>query len=305
MRNIRLLAVVSIAVVSLVGSLLGQQAATPLSGTQAGTWRPAILSDNGMVASGHPLASETGVQMLRAGGNAIDAALASWAVQGLVEPEMTGLGSDMFIMIYLAKTREVKFINASGFAPMRATADFYKSKGGLPSRGILSATVPGAVGGLELAAKNYGTKSLAEILEPAARMAERGFPVTQGLANALSNNRDLLGGVASSKRIWFDGDRPLEMGERVVQKDLAVTLREIGAKGSRAFYEGAIARQLAGYMRSHDGLIDAKDLAMYKAHEDAPHSRQLQGRRCVRMSAELSRVRDAAGAQHPRRVERS
>src|SRR5215213_1965443 len=89
------------------------------------SWRPTLLSDNGMVASGHPLASEAGIRVLRSGGNAMDAALAAWAVQGLVEPEMTGLGADMFILVYSAKTGEVKFINGSGFAPARATQEFY------------------------------------------------------------------------------------------------------------------------------------------------------------------------------------
>src|SRR5688572_23604223 len=103
----------ALAVIALTsgGPVPAQQAATPLSGLQAGTWRPAVLSDNGMVASGHPLASQAGVRILQTGGNAMDAALATWAVQGLVEPEMTGLGGDMFVMVYLAKTREVKFIN--------------------------------------------------------------------------------------------------------------------------------------------------------------------------------------------------
>ena len=95
---------------------------------QTSTWRPVVMSDHGMVASGHPLASEAGLRILKSGGNAVDAAIATWAVQGLVEPMMTGLGSDMFVMIYLAKTGEVKFINGSGFAPMAASIDIYKSQ---------------------------------------------------------------------------------------------------------------------------------------------------------------------------------
>ena len=93
-----------------------------------------MLSDTGMIASGHALASEAGIRVLKSGGNAIDAAVAAWAVQGLTEPEMTGLGGDMFMLIYLAKTGEVKFINGTGVAPMAATVDFYKGKGGLPRR---------------------------------------------------------------------------------------------------------------------------------------------------------------------------
>lgn len=107
----------------------------PFLRAQTSTWRPVVMSDQGMVASGHPLASEAGIRVLKNGGNAIDAAIATWAAQGLVEPMMTGIGSDMFVMIYLAKTNEVKFINATGFAPMAATIDLYKSKGGIPLNG--------------------------------------------------------------------------------------------------------------------------------------------------------------------------
>jgi gamma-glutamyltranspeptidase len=255
------LLVVSVLLLALSASPRAQQNAT---------WRPVVLSDNGMIASGHALASEVGIRVMRSGGNAIDAALAAWAVQGLAEPEMTGLGGDMFILIYLAKTGEVKFINGTGFAPMAATVDFYKSKGGLPSDGPLSVSVPGAVGAVEHAARTYGTRPLAEILAPAAELAERGFPISQSLAGALRSNSEKLAKVSSTKRIWFNGDRPLEMGERVVQKDIAATLREIGANGSAAFYEGAIAQKFAAYMKSTGGLIEAKDLASYKTHEDTP-----------------------------------
>ena len=192
-------------------------------------------------------------------------------MQGLTEPEMTGLGGDMFILVYLAKTGEVKFINGIGFAPMAATVDFYKSKGGMPDDGPLSVSVPGAVGAVELAAKTYGTRPLAEILAPAADLAERGFPISEALAGALAEQSRQAGERALvAKKIWFTGDRPLEMGERVVQTDLAATLREIGAKGSAAFYQGAIAQKFAAYMKSTGGLVDEKDLAAYKALEDTP-----------------------------------
>ena len=104
------------------------------------------------------------MRILKAGGNAVDAAMATWAVQGEVEPGMTGLGADMFVLIYLAKTGEVKFINGTGFAPQAATIDFYNSKGGIPDSGPLSISVPGAVGGAAMALKKYGTKSLGEVL---------------------------------------------------------------------------------------------------------------------------------------------
>ena len=248
----------------LTVSLVSLLTVSPLA--QTSTWRPVVLSDNGMIASGHALASEVGIRVLKSGGNAIDAAVAAWAVQGLTEPEMTGLGGDMFMLIYLAKTGEVKFINGTGVAPMAATVDFYKGKGGLPSDGILSVSVPGAVAGAELAAKTYGSKPLAELMAPAAELAEKGFPITEALASAIRNSGNKFS--PSAKKIWYNGATPLGFGDRVVQKDLANTLREIGAKGSAAFYQGPIADKFAAYMKANGGLIDRNDLAAIRANED-------------------------------------
>jgi gamma-glutamyltranspeptidase/glutathione hydrolase len=248
----------------LTVSLVSLLSVAPIA--QTSTWRPVVLSDHGMIASGHALASEAGLRVLKSGGNAIDAAVAAWAVQGLTEPEMTGIGGDMFMLIYLAKTGEVKFINGTGVAPMAATVDFYKGKGGLPSDGILSVSVPGAVAGAELAAKTYGTRPLSELMAPAVELADQGFPITEALANAIRNSGSKFS--PSAKKIWYDGERPLGFGDRVVQKDLANTLREIGAKGSGAFYQGAIAEKFAAYMKAQGGLIDRNDLASIKANED-------------------------------------
>src|SRR2546423_402761 len=177
---------------------------------QTTPWRPTIVAQHGMVAAGHPLAAEAGLRILKAGGNAIDAALATWAVQGEVEPGMTGLGADMFILIYLAKTGEVKFINASGFAPQAATIDFYKSKGGIPEDGPLSISVPGAVGGAAYAVQTYGTKPLAEVLAPAIEIAEQGFPITAALAQGLASAREKLAKFPSTTKVWFKDGKPLE-----------------------------------------------------------------------------------------------
>ena len=250
--------------VLLTVSLVSLLSVAPLA--QTSTWRPVVLSDNGMIASGHALASEVGIRVLKSGGNAIDAAVAAWAVQGLTEPEMTGIGGDMFMLIYLAKTGEVKFINGTGVAPMAATVDFYKGRGGLPSDGILSVSVPGAVAGAELAAKTYGTKSMAELMAPAVELADKGFPITEALAGAIRGSAKKFS--PSAKAIWYNGDTPKGFGDRVVQKDLANTLREIGAKGSAAFYQGPVAEKFAAYMKAQGGLIDRKDLAGIRANED-------------------------------------
>jgi len=237
---------------------------------QTSTWRPVVMADHGMVASGHPLASEAGLRILRAGGNAVDAAVAAWAVQGLTEPQMTGLGGDAFILIYLAKTREVKFINATGQAAAAASVDFYKSKGGLPEDGPLSVIVPGAVGGIEMALQKYGTRPMGEVLAPAIDIAENGYPVTESLAGSLRRDRDKLAKAPSTRKIWFNGDEPLQMGDRVVQKDYGATLRAIAAKGTADFYKGGVAAKVAGYLESVGGIVKASDLAAYAPHEDAP-----------------------------------
>src|SRR6266511_2601723 len=236
---------------------------------QSGSWRPTVVAQHGMVAAGHPLAAEAGMRILKAGGNAVDAAMATWAVQGEVEPGMTGLGADMFVLVYLAKTGEVRFINATGVAPHAATIDFYKSKGGIPEDGPLSISVPGAVGGAALAVRKYGTKPLAEVLAPAIEIAEQGFPITASLAQGLANGRDKLRKFPSTTRLWFKDGRPLEMGDVLVNQDLARTLRAIAAQGPDAFYRGDIAKKTAAFLQANGGIISADDLAGYQPFEAA------------------------------------
>ena len=237
---------------------------------QTTSWRPTIMAQHGMVAAGHPLAAEAGMRVLKAGGNAIDAAMATWAVQGQVEPGMTGLGADMFILFYDAKTHEVHFINGTGFAPQAATIERYKSQGGMPDDGPLTISVPGAVGGAAFAVQRYGTKSLAEVFAPAIEIAEQGFPITEGLAVGLAGSREKLAKFPSTTKIWFKDGKPLEMGDILVNKDLARTLRTIASQGAEPFYRGDIARNTAAFLKANGGLITETDLASYQAFEDPP-----------------------------------
>jgi gamma-glutamyltranspeptidase/glutathione hydrolase len=234
------------------------------------SWRPTVVAQHGMVAAGHPLAAEAGLRILKAGGNAVDAAIATWAVQGEVEPGMTGLGSDMFALIYLAKTGEVKFINGTGFAPQAATIDFYKSKGGIPDSGPLSIAVPGAVGGAALALKKYGTKSLADVFAPAIEIAEQGFPITETLARSLANGKDKLAKWPSTTKLWCKDGQPLQTGDVLVNPALARTLRAIAAQGPDTFYRGDVAKTTAAFIKQAGGIITDADLRSYEAFEDAP-----------------------------------
>jgi gamma-glutamyltranspeptidase / glutathione hydrolase len=253
----------SIVVLAVVLSVISLPAQTT-------SWRPTIVAQHGMVAAGHPLAAEAGMRILKAGGNAIDAAMATWAVQGQVEPGMTGLGADMFILYYNARTREVKFINGTGFAPHAATIDLYKSKGGIPDEGPLSIAVPGAVGGATYAVQKYGTRPLSEVFAPAIEIAEQGYPITEALARELHSSRDKLAKYPSSTKIWFKDGKPLEMGDLLVNKDLARTLRAIASQGAEPFYRGDIAKNTAAFMKANGGLITEADLAAVQPFEDPP-----------------------------------
>ena len=237
---------------------------------QSGSWRPTIVAQHGMVAAGHPLAAEAGMRILKAGGNAIDAAMATWAVQGQVEPGMTGLGADMFVLYYDAKTRQVTFINGTGFAPNAATIDLYKSKGGIPNDGPLTIAVPGAVAGAAYAVQKYGTRPLSDVFAPAIDIAEHGFPITEALGRELKSSREKLAKFPSTTKIWFKDGQPLEMGDVLVNPDLARTLRTIAAQGADPFYRGDIAKNTAAFMKANGGLITEADLAGMKAFEDSP-----------------------------------
>jgi gamma-glutamyltranspeptidase/glutathione hydrolase len=257
-------------VVAFLTTLLAHPAAQNNPQASGGSWRPTIVAQHGMVAAGHPLAAEAGMRILKAGGNAIDAAIATWAVQGEVEPGMTGLGADMFVLYYNARTREVKFINGTGYAPQAATIDFYKSKGGIPDEGPLSISVPGAVGGAAFAIQKYGTKPLADILAPAIEIAEGGFPITEALARGLQSSKAKLAKFPSTTKIWFKDGQPLQMGDVVKNPDLARTMRAIAAGGADAFYRGAIAKNTASFLKANGGIIGESDLASYQPYEDAP-----------------------------------
>ena len=260
----------TLVIVAVVLASVAQPRAQDNPQATSGSWRPTIVAQHGMVAAGHPLAAEAGMRILKTGGNAIDAAMATWAVQGEVEPGMTGLGADMLVLIYIAKTGEVKFINGTGYAPQAATIDYYKSKGGIPDEGPLSISVPGAVGGAAYAVKTYGTKTLSEVLAPAIEIADGGFPVTEALASTIESSKAKLAKFPPSTRLYFKDGKPLAMGDIIHNPDLARTLRAIAAQGPDAFYKGDVAKNTAAFLKANGSIISEADLAGYQPYEDAP-----------------------------------
>ena len=194
--------------------------------------------------------------------------MAAWAVQGLTEPEMTGLGGDMFMLIYLAKTGEVKFINGTGVAPMAATVDFYKGKGGLPERRHALGQRARRGGRRGVRRKDVWHQAAVGI-DGARRGARRKrFPDHRVARRSHSQQHRQVRTVIEEDLV--QRRPPARFGDRVVQKDLATTLREIGAKGSAAFYQGPIAHKFAAYMKAQGGLIDRERSRGLRANEDTP-----------------------------------
>ena len=218
--------------------------------------RSAVLAKNGMVATSQPLAALAGLQMLMQGGNAVDAAVACAAALNVVEPESTGVGGDMFALIWNAQEKQVRALNGSGRAPAAASIDELKSAGHrqMPGEGPYSVSVPGTVHGWETILAAHGSMPLSEVLKPAIRYAEEGFPVTDFIAHQWSGQQARLSALPSGQEMLLNG-RPPRQGEMMRLPTLGKTLRAIAEGGSDAFYHGEIAGKIAGFVQEQGGWI--------------------------------------------------
>ena len=228
------------------------------------TLRSPTLGLRGVVATSQPLAANAGLDILKRGGNAIDAAVATAAVLTLVEPNSTSLGGDAFIMIYIAAEKKLIGINASGRAPYAMTLDALNGKldkhGMDRIRGIYSVSVPGAVDGWFEVLEEYGTMTMAEVLEPAIYYAEHGFPVSPIIANSwrgLERNQE----PSTRAALLLDGERAPRTGEVFRNPDLAHSFRLLAEQGRDAFYKGPIAEAIVAYSDQHDGFLTMRDFA--------------------------------------------
>jgi gamma-glutamyltranspeptidase/glutathione hydrolase len=237
---------------------------------QTSTWRPVYLGMDGMVATAHYATAMAGYKMLAQGGDAIDAAAAACFASTVVEPSRSGIGGDAFILIYRAKTNEVVFINGGGWAPKRATLEFFQSKGGIPLDGPLSPVVPAAPAALLQALGKYGKLKREQVLAPAIELAERGFAVSENLQGVLGANVKRLQTFPSSLAVWFRDGQPLRMGDVVVRKNLGQTLRQIAAHGRDGFYKGPVAENTVRFLAANGGIMEASDLAEFEAEIGRP-----------------------------------
>jgi gamma-glutamyltranspeptidase len=238
------------------------------------TGRPATLAPRGMVACPHSLASSAGVDALRAGGTAVDAALAAAAVLAVIYPHMTSAGGDAFWLIYDAKARRVRYLNGGGRAAAGASIDYFRGRGmsEIPFRGILPATLttPGAVASWCAAHAAGGKLPFARSMEAAIGYAREGFPVTARLANWIATAVPELGQESGWAKIFLPEGRAPRAGARLANPDLSRTLQALADGGRAAFYEGPVAREMARHARENGGFFDAADLAAQQASWGEP-----------------------------------
>ena len=246
-------------------------AQAPLGRGQA---RSMVVSRNGIVASESPLASQAGVHILEKGGNAVDAAIATNAVMGVVEPMMNGIGGDLFAIVYDAKANKLYGLNASGWSPKGLTTEFLEKQGlkEMPKSGVHTIDVPGAVDGWQKLADKFGRKKLSEDLAPAIRIARDGFPVPELDAAYWVEAQDKLRENEEAARVYLPKDHAPKTGEIFLNSDLAASLEAIASGGRDAFYKGEIAKRLLSAMKRHGGTMVEEDLAKFSAEWVEPIS---------------------------------
>ncbi len=248
-----------------------------------------IRAENGMVVAQERRAARIGIQMLSRGGNAVDAAVAVGFALAVTYPRAGNIGGGGFMVIHLANGKDTT-IDYRETAPQAATRDMFLDAQGRPdpvkSRdSALSIGVPGTVAGLALAHEKYGSGklTLADLIAPAIRLARSGFPVVDDLADSLPRARERLARWPAPNPLLKDGGDTLENGDRLIQPDLADTLRDIAERGPRAFYEGRIAQRIADAVRKAGGIMTAQDLAAYRAVERPAERGSYRGHTIVSM----------------------
>jgi gamma-glutamyltranspeptidase/glutathione hydrolase len=260
-------------------ALAAMVAAAPAGAQDRTQNRSMVISRGGIVAAESPLAAQAGATILARGGNAIDAAIATNAVMGVVEPMMNGMGGDLFAIVYDAKTQKLYGLNASGWAPAGLTIEFLKSKGitEMPQDGIQSVTVPGAVDGWSKLLARFGTRKLSDVLAPAIYYAREGFPVPEWDAVYWANAVDLLKRDPNAAATYLPGGQAPKVGDIFLNPDLAHSLESIAAGGRDAYYRGEIANRIVAFSARMGGTMKPADLADYSSEWVEPISTTYHG----------------------------
>ena len=247
-----------------------------------------VVANNGMVATEQELASRIGLDILKAGGNAVDAAVGIGFALAVALPNAGNLGGGGFMMVHDAKTGKSVALDFREVAPLKATRNMYLDDKGNVINGKSLYThyavgVPGTVAGMEHALKKWGTMPLDKVIAPSIALAEKGFPVSETLAKILRQEQKNMGKWPATTEIFWKDGAPLKRGDLLVQKDLAQSMRLIAQQGAKAFYEGAIAQKIAAEMAPHAGAVTLQDLREYKVAEREPVRGTYRGHDVVTM----------------------
>ncbi|BEP67706.1 MULTISPECIES: gamma-glutamyltransferase [Variovorax] len=253
-------------------------------GAQAASQAP-VAAEHGMVVSAQHLASKVGVDVLKRGGNAVDAAVAVGYALAVVYPAAGNLGGGGFMTVQLADGRKT-FLDFREKAPLAATANMYLDKDGnvvkgLSTHGHLAVGVPGSVSGMEYAREKYGTMKRADLIAPSVQLADKGFALEQGDIDMLLTATNDFKKDPVSGAIFLNKGEPFAVGQKLVQKDLAKTLKEISAKGTDGFYKGWVGKAIVASSQAGKGIITQADLDQYKTRELAPVECDYRGYRVV------------------------
>ena len=241
--------------------------------------RSEVIGQNGMVATSHPLATQIGLDILKQGGTAIDAAIAANIALGLMEPTGNGIGGDLFAIVWDAKTKKLHGLNASGPAPKNLSIEYFIENGlnKIPPYGPLPVTVPGAVDGWVKLHEKFGKLEFKSLFEPTIEYAKKGFPVTELIAYYLDRSKERFENYPNFKEVWMkDGKMPAK-GEIFKNPQLAKTLEIIAEKGRDGFYEGHIANTMADFIQSQGGFLTYEDISSFHSEWTPPVSSNYRG----------------------------
>ncbi len=243
--------------------------------------RSPVHGTEAMAATSHTLATQTAIDVLKAGGNAMDAAVAACAVQCVVEPESTGIGGDCFCLYAPAGSAEIVAYNGSGTAPAAASVEWYAERGmtQIPEHSAHAVTVPGAIDAWERLLADHGRKGLGELLQPAIHYARDGYPIASRVHADFAAKVDYIRRDANAARIFLPDGRVPPVGSRHRQPELAETMERIARRGRAEFYEGETARDVVAYLREQGGLHTAEDFAAYRGEYVTPISAEYRGYR--------------------------
>lgn len=243
------------------------------------TSRSEVIAKNGMVATSHPLASQIGLQILKDGGNAIDAAIAANAALGLMEPTGNGIGGDLFVILWDAKTKKLYGLNASGPSPQNISIEYFTAKKleKIPSYGPLPVSVPGAVDGWIKLHERFGKLPFKELFKPTIDYANNGFPLTETIAYYLELSSQRFKTYPNFKNVWMPNGIYLKKGDVFKNPKLANTLSDIATSKRSSFYEGDMAKIMSDFVISQGGFLSTNDLAQYHAEWVEPVSTNYRG----------------------------